>query len=290
MAFLRGRLDAGEPWPTVLIRTRVEGEYRPDIEGPLSLFANRRGASETTLDGRRLRTPGGCAAVSARGACFSLAYETPVEALNAYFADDWVADVSSSVAALRRDDVEADEVAAPDVLPRLVATASELGFEAELEALEATLAEPSPAPLRVEERALELLAAVLQGETREAKRAESLAAKKRSTRLELRRRLQRAEDLLIAEAVRGPSLDELARAAAMSKYHLLRAFKALRGVPPSRRLAQLRVRRAAWLVSTGGRTVEAAAPAVGFSDARALRRAFRRELGVSPAAYRAAAG
>ena len=286
MAFLRERLGAGVSWPTVIIRTRAEREYRPDIAGPLSLFANRRGTSTTTIDGRRLATPAGCAAVSAAGAEFTLAYEAPVDVLNVYFAGDWVADVASSVAAARRDDLERDEVPTPEVLPRLVATLAEGDLEAELRALEAALAE-ADSRLTVEERTLELLAALLRAETREATLMGRLSAKKACTRRELRRRLQRAEDLLIAELARGPSLDELARAAAMSKYHLLRAFRELRGVTPSRRLAQLRVRRAASLLARGGRSAEALAPVVGFSDARALRRAFRRELGVGPGAYRA---
>ncbi|MEM1416817.1 MAG: hypothetical protein AAGH15_18110, partial [Myxococcota bacterium] len=102
LAFVQANLRAREVWPTVVIRTRAAAEYRPDIAGPLSLFVNRRGASHATIDGRRLRLPAGCAALSAAGERFTLDYEAPVELLNVYFADDWVADVAGSLDAEAR--------------------------------------------------------------------------------------------------------------------------------------------------------------------------------------------
>ncbi len=55
VAELRARLDAGRPWGTVAIATRVRGEYRPRIRGALSFFFNESGFSKVTLTGASAR-------------------------------------------------------------------------------------------------------------------------------------------------------------------------------------------------------------------------------------------
>jgi len=83
--------------------------------------------------------------------------------------------------------------------------------------------------------------------------------------------------------------DDLAAAAGCSRYAAYRAFRQAHGLSPSDYQRQLRVRTARRLLSAGAAPAEVAADA-GFADQAHLTRWFRRYYGVTPGAYRAAAG
>ncbi|WP_326599279.1 helix-turn-helix transcriptional regulator [Streptomyces sp. NBC_01803] len=82
-----------------------------------------------------------------------------------------------------------------------------------------------------------------------------------------------------------PTLAEIAAGLGLSRWQVLRAFRAAEGMPPYAWLAQYRVTRARGLLDAGHRPAEAAA-LVGFADQAHLTRWFRRVLGVTPGAYR----
>jgi AraC-like DNA-binding protein len=82
-----------------------------------------------------------------------------------------------------------------------------------------------------------------------------------------------------------PTLTEIAAAAGLSRYQLVRSFRAEVGLPPYAWLAQYRVARARVLLERGCRPAEAAA-LTGFADQAHLTRWFRRVVGVTPGAYR----
>jgi transcriptional regulator GlxA family with amidase domain len=83
------------------------------------------------------------------------------------------------------------------------------------------------------------------------------------------------------------SLARAAQAAATSERSLLRHFRAAFGCTPLQMLHGLRVTRARMLLETTYLPVEAIAEQCGWRDVVMLRTAFRRETGMTPAAYRA---
>ena len=83
--------------------------------------------------------------------------------------------------------------------------------------------------------------------------------------------------------------DDLAAAAGCSRYAAYRAFRQAYGLAPSDYQRQLRVQTARRLLSAGGAPAQVAADA-GFADQAHLTRWFRRYYGVTPGAYRVAAG
>ncbi|HEY5358865.1 MAG TPA: AraC family transcriptional regulator [Streptosporangiaceae bacterium] len=91
-------------------------------------------------------------------------------------------------------------------------------------------------------------------------------------------------ELLTARLADPPSLDELAAAAGLSPFALLRAFRAETGLPPHAYLNQLRVRQARCLLDGGLAPAEVAAH-TGFADQAHLTRHFKRVVGVPPGAY-----
>jgi AraC-like DNA-binding protein len=96
---------------------------------------------------------------------------------------------------------------------------------------------------------------------------------------------RRVMDRLADQLTGPPALAELAAEAGLSRYQLLRSFRAEVGMPPYAWLAQHRVARARVLLEQGHRPAEAAT-LTGFADQAHLTRWFRRVVGVTPGAYR----
>lgn len=84
-------------------------------------------------------------------------------------------------------------------------------------------------------------------------------------------------------------LEGAAREAGLSCYHFLRVFSSVVGVTPHQFLVRARLRHAARLLATGGRSVTDIALDVGFGDLSNFVRCFHRAAGVSPRAFRRAA-
>ncbi|WP_207419867.1 helix-turn-helix transcriptional regulator [Roseomonas haemaphysalidis] len=177
-------------------------------------------------------------------------------------------DPSLVAQALRQELRWEAEITRPVLHDPLVATLFEQLFVA--------LTEPIPDALGTEEGLLRLLALLL---ARHGSRPLPVAGPPPPVALALRR---------LAEAPERPAtLTELAALSGVSRFQLLRGFARAVGVTPHAYLLQQRVRLAQRLLAAGQRPAEAAAGA-GFPDQSHLTRAFRRQLGVTPARYRAA--
>lgn len=84
------------------------------------------------------------------------------------------------------------------------------------------------------------------------------------------------------------SVDDLARAAGMSRFHFSRRFREATGRSPYRYLCDVRLERAAELLRRGRHGVTEAALSVGMSDPGRFARMFRARFGATPSAFRAA--
>jgi AraC-like DNA-binding protein len=102
------------------------------------------------------------------------------------------------------------------------------------------------------------------------------------------RAVRRAREYLDAHAAAAVSLEALAAAAGVSKYHLVRSFRRVVGVPPHAYQVQLRVAVARRLIAAGHPLSRVAFDA-GFAAQSHLNRHFARVVGVTPGAYRRAA-
>jgi methylphosphotriester-DNA--protein-cysteine methyltransferase len=83
---------------------------------------------------------------------------------------------------------------------------------------------------------------------------------------------------------RNVSLDELAAAADIGKFRLIRLFRERTGLPPHALQVAHRIRRARRLLEAGHSIAQTAA-ASGFVDQSHLHRHFQRSLGLTPAQY-----
>lgn len=83
-------------------------------------------------------------------------------------------------------------------------------------------------------------------------------------------------------------VQDLAEAANLSRSHFTRAFHAATGEAPQEFIISRRIARARELLASSDKTVGEIAAAAGFSSQAHLSTAFKKRLGLSPAAYRAA--
>ncbi|VWC67103.1 GlxA family transcriptional regulator [Burkholderia lata] len=103
-------------------------------------------------------------------------------------------------------------------------------------------------------------------------------------------KVKRAILLMEQHVGRALSLDELASKLDLSTRQLERLFKAETGKSPQAFAKQVRLRTAAWLLTSSDRTVADIASSCGFADASHLGREFRKQFGVPPATYRERGG
>jgi AraC family transcriptional regulator, alkane utilization regulator len=82
------------------------------------------------------------------------------------------------------------------------------------------------------------------------------------------------------------TVEELAGAVGLSRSALAERFTGLVGVPPMQYLTRWRLQLAADLLRAGQRGVAAIAADVGYESEAAFNRAFKREMGTTPAAWR----
>lgn len=82
------------------------------------------------------------------------------------------------------------------------------------------------------------------------------------------------------------TLEELARHAAMDKFHLLRVFKDAFGMPPLQYQRQLRMHQATRLIMHSELSIFEIAASVGYASVTAFTRAFKRQYRVPPSGVR----
>lgn len=100
----------------------------------------------------------------------------------------------------------------------------------------------------------------------------------------------RALALLHGDPARAWTVDELARGVALSRSALAERFASRVGEPPMQYLKRWRLALAAQSLRAGGEAIARVAQRSGYESDAAFSRAFKSEFGVSPAAWRTAAG
>jgi transcriptional regulator GlxA family with amidase domain len=94
------------------------------------------------------------------------------------------------------------------------------------------------------------------------------------------------ERFIAANIARQLSVAQMARATATSPRTLARKLSLGLGITPTQFVQRLRIARAVHLIETTAHSVDEVAARVGYADAAAFRRVFRRETGSAPRARR----
>jgi AraC-like DNA-binding protein len=157
----------------------------------------------------------------------------------------------------------------------------------QLRHLQQELARRPFGPLELEERLHALLGALLGLHQRQvARSAEQLGAVKRSTRLEICRRLYLAKEFIEAQPAEELTLAAIARAGMLSKNHLLRHFRQLFACSPHEYATGIRLARARTLLTGSDLTVQEISARVGFASPSSFGRLFKAAAQLTPQQYR----
>jgi AraC-like DNA-binding protein len=142
--------------------------------------------------------------------------------------------------------------------------------------------------LRYEEQLVRLLERMLVAETDFRLRAERFEAARSATRVELHRRVMLAADFIHSNYTRPIVLDDIAGAAHLSKFYLVRLFSEVHGLAPHGFLLRKRVAVARRLLTGSAMDVNEVAEATGLGTRWSLYRQLRKQLGVNAQGLRSA--
>lgn len=101
------------------------------------------------------------------------------------------------------------------------------------------------------------------------------------------RQLRLAKDAMDRDWADPLDLDAVAAHAGYSRYHFVRAFKAVYGQTPGRYLSRRRIDRAQELLRSANLTVTEICVLVGFSSLGTFSKRFKEQTSSTPSAYRA---
>jgi AraC-like DNA-binding protein len=142
--------------------------------------------------------------------------------------------------------------------------------------------------LHYETQLVQLLERMFAAEGDFHRSAERFEAARPATRAELHRRVMLAADFIHSNYTRPIVLDDIAAAAHLSKYYLVRLFSDVHGLAPHRFLLRKRVAAARRLLTGSAMDVNEVAEATGLGTRWSLYRQLRKQLGVNPQGLRTA--
>jgi len=120
-------------------------------------------------------------------------------------------------------------------------------------------------------------------------RSERPQTSKRSTRLEILKRVSCARDWIEAHLTEPLALRDIARAAAMSTFHFHRCFTGVFGETPFAYTTRRRLALARRLLVTSSGSIHRIAASAGLGSRTSFNAIFRRHMGCSPTSFRRAA-
>jgi len=217
-----------------------------------------------------------------------IASPTRVETFVLWFPHGWAEEVSSSLNGRRETllaNLSDEHVATPSFFSRY--TPHNQSVSPKVHALRAAFkGEAVIDDGWLEEKLRELLESMLLSQRSIKREFGNLAAVRASTREELWRRVSRARDYLHAHLSARISLSDVAVAACLSPFHLLRVFQAAFNQTPHQYLNDCRLARAKFLLEKTRIPVTGICLECGFTSLGSFSTLFRKRCGMSPREWR----
>jgi AraC family transcriptional regulator len=275
-------------WPNVIIHAKGVSDYRPDIKGTLSIFMNVQGESRCGVGKELVKVDTGYFFISNQQQSYTLEIEnTHTETFNIHFSEILLREVFSGL------------MLSPEKLsdnPQLLVHTpvefynrlypKDAVFQALLKKLYTHSKQGWQNELLLEEQLTELLVYLLQLHRHIEKEVNQLVAVKKSTQVEVYKRLCLSLNYLHSCFTQEISLGELAAIACLSKFHFLRMFKTVFQLSPYQYLLKLRLEKARELLTLTPIPVTEISIILGFQNITSFSRLFHQRFGYSPMQYR----
>lgn len=219
-----------------------------------------------------------------------IAAARPVETFIIWFPRGWAEDVLRSATTSASTLLDAPQApASAEFFARY--TPNEAAVAPIAAQLRTAVSSQAPVPdVWLEQRLRDLLARMFGVQRDLARAVARLPAVRAATRDELWRRLNRARDFIHAQCDAPLQLADMARVAAMSPSHFLRAFKVAFAVTPHDWLTRCRMERAKFLLQRTTLSVTEVCGAIGYESLGSFSTSFLRATGFSPTAWRRRCG
>ena len=259
--------------------------YAPNLLGALSIKAILAGSVIWETGGHRYVVRENSYLVVNRRQPYSFAIDsaTPSTTFSVFFQHGFVEEVHRALTqpdSALMDSPEAGSSGSLIFRQRLEPEPS--GVLAALRGLHAAKARGQISRTASEEAFLRIARVLVREFPRAEEAASRFSAVRASTREELLRRVLRGRDFLLSRMDESVSIADAARAAGMSRYHFLRAFRTAFRVTPHQFLTRQRLSRARTLLRGGKHTVTDVCLESGFQSLGSFSSLFRRHFGVSP--------
>ncbi len=272
-------------WPTVILNAQSNQVYRPDIKGPLSLFMNLKGKSRAGANSKLVTIDEDHYYLTNRRENYTLEIDDKqlTETFNIHFGETFMDEVYYGLIT-PADRIMEDPY---NTGQNPVYFFSKLYLkDALLLSLISSIKNSENNPLDMEEGLYKLMIYLLHNHRNVLADAEKLPPLKRSTRIELYKRLSNSSDYINEHLNGNIELQSLADAACLSKFHFLRLYKMLNGVTPQQHIVNLRMKKAEALLRNTNKGIAEIALESGYENHSSFSRVFCRYKGVSAHEYR----
>ncbi len=273
-------------WPTVILNAHSNQVYRPDIKGPLSLFMNLKGKSRAGANSKLVTIDEDHYYLTNRRENYTLEIDEKesTETFNIHFGETFMDEVYHGLIT-PADRIMDDPYHAKQ---NPVYFFSKLyPKDEQLRSLISAIRESQDDPMAMDESLYKLMIHLLHNHRNVLADAEKLPPLKRSTRIELYKRLSNSSDYILEHLNENIELQSLADAACLSKFHFLRLYKMLHGLTPQQHIVNLRIKKAEALLKNTNKCIAEIALETGYENHSSFSRAFHRYKGVSAIQYRA---
>ena len=283
------RFENKQGWPNVVLNVKSNGCYRANITGPLSLFLNIKGQSQCGVTHHGVIIPETHYFITNPGEAYTLQIleKSTTETFNIHVGEQLLEQVYDGLV-----------VPADKLLENPFAVKSspihffnrlypkDAAFNKLLNNLYCQAQTGGSGNLLLEEQLINILIYLLQVHRSALTEAAKLPAAKRSTQLEIYKRLCYSIDYLQANYGHEITLVELAQVACMSKFHYLRSFRACFRKTPHQYLTAIRLEKAKALLKYSDLQITNIALEVGLQHVSSLSRLFAQKVAISAGNYR----
>ncbi len=275
-------------WPNTVICGKVSEYYFPEHDAPLSLHCHYNGNAQYEESGQHYHIDESSYLLINQGQRYSITIrsEEPVEALYVFFKPGYAEEVHSSFFHEQRHLLD-DPYSAKGTIRFIDAkydhnevVSPYLGRIHSLMQLGMATDE------HLEEEFSLLMGAMLRSQYDTHQHMEKLPALKRTTRIELYKRLLRARDFIESSYTSEIPLTRIAHEAYLSPHHFLRQFKLLFGMTPHQYVVSKRLELALDLLKDNSFSITEICNKVGFESLGSFSWMFKKKFGDSPDQYR----
>lgn len=285
---IKVRKEAGLGWQTVILNVSKQADFRPDIDGPFSLFLNLSGESSISTGKQWHTLRDDLFFLTNQGQLYSLELDQKKsgETFNIHFGEQFYRE---AVYMLQQKDCYLIDNTQPFGSVSAHFTNRSWYRTQEFNRLLTTFRQQTSllSEARLEENLFPLFSYLYLGCATEKQRFCQLPIQKKSTRQEIQHRLYRAVEAIHQLYATALTLEQLAGIACLSKFHFLRLFSQAFGLSPLQYVQHLRLERAQSLLKESQLPIQQIADLVGLQNASSLSRLLKQHTGLAPISLRA---